>query len=538
MRKHDEKRDKRHALYNLCIIVVMCITAGRICSVTSELGTTAFQSANDRSRWCTVASLVEDGTYEIDRVLQNSTLDRHDRRRERQWTTIDMVRHRGDDGKQHYYSSKPPLFPTMVAAVYWGVYHASGLSMSEQPIYVPRIVLLIVNLPLLLLFLWCTIGSIDLVASGDWPRQFAAVAVCFGTMLTAFAISLNNHLPAAACTALVMYLYFYAAEKLDDQDAFELRDMRFEFWLTAGLAAGFVVANELPALCMLVLWFGLIYRLSAKAVIPFAVGVVMVAGAFFLTNYIAHGSIKPAYAHRGNGPLIATIESASRPPTSKIQRLLIQRGQVPAGTKVTISDSDDKNRRRIETNQQQMFALIEQPDSKTWSLNQWDDWYDYPGSHWIGETRKGVDRGEPSRLVYLFNMTFGFYGLFSLTPLWLLLPLGLKYGLKHGPRDYRRFVAAVGIATLVCLLFYLMRPEIDRNYGGVSACFRWMLWFAPLWFAVIAPMLGELSVHRRHRRLLLACLGASVFSVSFAWGTPWQSPWIYQLSEFLGWIAK
>ena len=36
-----------------------------------------------------------------------------------------------------------------------------------------------------------------------------------------------------------------------------------------------------------------------------------------------------------------------------------------------------------------------------------------------------------------------------------------------------------------------MRPQIDRNYGGVSSCFRWVLWFAPLWLVVIAPVIDQ-----------------------------------------------
>ena len=48
--------------------------------------------------------------YEIDDVIEI----RDPNTRRRTWYTIDMVRHRGADGKQHYYSSKPPLLPTLV----------------------------------------------------------------------------------------------------------------------------------------------------------------------------------------------------------------------------------------------------------------------------------------------------------------------------------------------------------------------------------------------------------------------------------------
>ena len=52
------------------------------------------------------------------------------------WGTIDKVRHLGSDGKQHDYSSKPPLFPTLVAGVYKVVNLAPGMTLTDQPIYV------------------------------------------------------------------------------------------------------------------------------------------------------------------------------------------------------------------------------------------------------------------------------------------------------------------------------------------------------------------------------------------------------------------
>ena len=62
-----------------------------------------FLSANDRSRWVTIRSLVEHGTYEIDAIVIEPT-----------WDTIDMVQHNGRDGELHLYSSKPPLLATLV----------------------------------------------------------------------------------------------------------------------------------------------------------------------------------------------------------------------------------------------------------------------------------------------------------------------------------------------------------------------------------------------------------------------------------------
>src|SRR5262245_13046620 len=67
-------------------------------------------SANDRSRWCTVWSLVERGTYRIDEIRQKPG-----------WDTIDLVY---DDG--HFYSTKPPILATWVAGIVWCIGRMTG----------------------------------------------------------------------------------------------------------------------------------------------------------------------------------------------------------------------------------------------------------------------------------------------------------------------------------------------------------------------------------------------------------------------------
>jgi hypothetical protein len=101
----------------------------------------------------------------------------------------------------------------------------------------------------------------------------------------------------------------------------------------------------------------------------------------------------------------------------------------------------------------------------------------------------------------------------------------------------RRLSAAIALASLVCLVFYIARPEIDRNYGGVSVCFRWMLWFAPLWLYSLVPELSSLSEKIQGRCFTLVLLAASAFSVSTSLSSPWQSPWIYRFASFLGWLG-
>src|SRR6476659_10396431 len=86
-----------------------------------------FLSANDRSRWMTIRSLVERGTYEIDEIVGQPT-----------WDTIDMVQHKGRDGQLHLYSSKPPLLATLLAGEYWLFHEFGGATLRDYPYEIGR----------------------------------------------------------------------------------------------------------------------------------------------------------------------------------------------------------------------------------------------------------------------------------------------------------------------------------------------------------------------------------------------------------------
>ena len=550
----------RQSAYLIFALIALALTAGRISVVTGRDGITAFLSANDRSRWCTVASLVEHGTYAIDSQIE---IVDPVRRHIHPWQTIDKVRHLGPDDKQHYYSSKPPLFPTAVAGIYKVVNFVTGMTLTDQPIYLTRILLGLVNLPLLAVFFLATIGCIERIGKDDWSKRLAALGCCFGTMLLPFAISLNNHLPAAAATAVVAWIYLLTVAR-DGNPSCETSDSQTSnseetssrkklitkesacsptmLYLVAGVGAALAAANELPALSMLVFWFGLFAWSQRASVLPFIGGVAVVASGFFGTNWLAHQSLRPPYAHRGNGATIAVLDSPAteslEPDTSVKEELQARLGEAGLSNltdQIEIAESDESARWTVRSGERQ-FALLR--SGNVWSLAQWDDWYEYPNTYWKDGSRRGVDQGEASRLVYFSQMTFGHHGLFSLTPLWLLVPVGLLVGVMHGTPEFRRLVLAISLATMVCFLFYLNRPLIDRNYGGVSVCFRWLLWFAPLWLLVATPVMTWFETTRARRGALYTMLALSVFSMAASLESPWQSPWIYRFWQFLGWLES
>ncbi|MFG0266531.1 MAG: hypothetical protein ACF8AM_15510, partial [Rhodopirellula sp. JB055] len=455
------------------------------------------------------------GTFAIDRRFSF----RADDGKRRPWNTIDKVRHVGSDGQLHYSSSKPTLLVTMVAGVYGVVHHTTGLTMTEQPIYVPRLLLLLINLPVLAVFLVTMALTVELIGASDYARRMGVAAACFGTMMVPFAISLNNHLFAAAATSLTLWLYLRAAEKMTDSFSGITYHPKFTPWVIAGASAAFAVAWELPALSMLALWAVLFGWMNPRSIPGFSLGAGVVLLGIVGTNQWAHGSLRTPYAHRSAGEQIETVELPADAATDQIEVALSHSNTLQTADQISLRELAEggyeviaEHSRASEAPEQAQYKLARTGGG--WALFVWDDWYDYPGSYWRTGQRRGVDLGEPSRIVYLFHATLGYYGIFSITPLWFLVPVGMVAGCRHGPGYMRRLSASIALASLVCLVFYVARPEIDRNYGGVSVCFRWMLWFAPLWLYSLVPELSSLSEKIQGRCFTLVLLGASVFSVS------------------------
>jgi len=520
----------------LMIAITLAIVAGRIAVVSSAEGDTAFLSANDRSRWATVAALGENRSYQIDRWMKIT--DKTGKRRP--WQTIDRVRHTGKDGVMHDYSSKPPLLSTLMAGVYMVAKSVLGMTLTGQPIYMARIVLALVNLPILLVMLLAVWSVIKQSGTGEYAKLVSMAAACFGTMLLPMAITLGNHLPAAAATAIAMAAYLGREGRVDSWQI-----TPGAFW--GGLGAAFTIACELPALLMFVFWAAMFYRQDRLSFwVGFVPASALVAIAFFGTNWAAHRSLIPPYAHRSDGPVIASV-TFSGDPTAESAAALIRDEAIASGELLSqnaegpfrVTATDSPERWVVETdNANQRFALrrAESGDADRWHLHRWNHWYDYPGSYWL-TPRRGVDRGEPNRVVYAFHATLGHHGLFSLTPIWLLVPYGLFLRYQEKGRRSRWWLCvAIIAATLICFAFYISRPLIDRNYGGVSCCFRWMLWFAPLWVWSLLPAADRLGTNRWGRWVMVGLLIASIFSVFTALPSPWQHPWIYRYADFLGWL--
>lgn len=260
-----------------------------------------FLSANDRSRWCTIRALVErdmwvaaevktatGGTqlrwvpYAINKVLA-----------EPGWDTIDMVKHslpsHGADSQEFLYSSKPPLLPTLMAIPYWILHEATGATLGTHPFAMGRTLLVIYNVIPLLVYFVLIARLIERFGQSDWGRLFVMAAAVFGTFLTTFSVTVNNHLPGAVSALIALY----AAVRIWFDG-----ERRLRYFFVAGLFATFVVACELPGLAFTAaLGAALLWKAPRETLLAGVPAALLVAAGFFGTNWIAHESLRPAYMH-------------------------------------------------------------------------------------------------------------------------------------------------------------------------------------------------------------------------------------------------
>lgn len=247
------------------------------------------QSANDRSRWCTVWSLIHRGTYAIDEI-----------RRQPGWDSIDIIY----DG-EHFYSTKPPLLSTLVAGVAAVVERVTGADLLSNPLLVTRLTLLIVNGVPQLLAWWLMALMIDRLAQSDWTRLVLVLTTCVGTLLSPFVSTLNNHTVAAVGVVMAVYGLLRVLERratlAGDERAWELA--------FAGFGAGWAAANELPAAFLLA---AICCRIglgaSWRGRVWFAMGSGLPLLAMLLVNYAATGDWKPTYAAYGSRLYVFVFE--------------------------------------------------------------------------------------------------------------------------------------------------------------------------------------------------------------------------------------
>ena len=554
---------RRHwGMYWLIIFISIGTLCGRVATmrnieVVRDVETneriqieTPFFSANDRSRWCTIRSLVDHGTYEIDEVIANEP-------GAISWNTIDKVQHLGPDGELHFYSSKPPLLPTLMAGKYWLVKAISGQKLQSNALGIVRIVLLLCNIVPYFIFLILLATMLERIVVHDWTRYYVLSAAGFGTFLTTFSVTLNNHLPAAVCVMAAIYcldrIYRTGAVCHDQCEAGWLH------YVCAGLFAAFAAAIELPALSFFACAAGLcLLKSPGKTILGFGAGAILVAAGFFGTNYLAHQTWKPAYANRADGELLQTVSGDYRVELCGTNDERLDDGRVPESILKVVQDhvtangipklaapySEQSFWRRDRESKLGRWAIrdrvsnqrftVEETKPSEFAIRQWGNWYDYSNSYWASGNRSNVDQGEPDQLKYAFHMLFGHHGIFSLTPIWLFSMAGCL-ALLFTARLQLKWLGLLGLATSIVVFgFYVQRPVIDRNYGGWTSALRWMFWLIPIWLVAMVPVVDSLGKKPWGKIFCLVLLAVSIASALYSVTNPWTHPWLYEIWESFG----
>jgi hypothetical protein len=479
------KSEPRRLIAQLVIVAAFALALGHCLRQPSQMG------ANDISRWCTVWSLLERGSYVIDECpWQLETQDKVFRAPKGA---------SGPSAGKHFYSSKPALLPTLIAAILYPARWATGVPLdrvvlqerlerwtqktdptsptgfkgvletpkdpAKWPAYIfyfkPIIVLL--NVVPYFIFLVLFARVLDRLALGDWTWFFCLIAAAFGTYLLPFTQTLNNHTVAAWSVFFAVYAF------LRIWDEGMLSGPRFA---AAGFFAAFAAANDLPALALLPLLFCmLVLRHPRQTLIYFVPAALIPIGAFLACQYAVFGEVKLAYESFGS------------------------------------------------------------------------DEYLYEGSLWKTPLDLDAfnDHPEPYA-VYFFHMTLGHHGVLSLTPIFFFSVWGAARLIKSGglpgsvaagkTQPMVALAYLTTVLTIVVLAFYTWNPKA-RNYGGSTQGLRWLFWMIPLWLLLL-PKGVELGETRNWvRRLALLALAASVMSVGYAIRNPWTHPWILDALEHL-----
>ncbi len=157
-----------------------------------------------------------------------------------------------------------------------------------------------------------------------------------------------------------------------------------------------------------------------------------------------------------------------------------------------------------------------------------DDLYLYEASYW--RCPRGVDALNEPKLVYLFHMTFGRCGLFSLFPITFAGIAASMRALVTRRIAYRRMILTGFGCFAILTAYYVLKTN---NYGGEAYGFRWYIVAAPVLLLMGAPILSTMRV--RWKWLFIGIMiGVSYYSGTQCVKSPWGANREWTCTLFLG----
>jgi hypothetical protein len=435
--------------------------------------------SNDRSRWDTVRALVDDGTFVIgrfdpDRVSPDNLEGVVGIAAEDGWKTVDKVRH---PEWKVFLSSKPPLLSVLMAGQYWLLKHLFGWEIATKTNEVVRAGLLTFNVLPFAFYLWLLSLLAERFGTTDWGRLFVVAAGAFGTLLTPFLTTFNNHTPAAVACLAAWYVALRAAERPPAGALATGSRLNGGGWfLLAGVACGFLVNVELPAAAFAAaVGLLLLIRAPSRTLLWFLPPLALFAGLFFYLNDLATGQLLPVYEQLDT-------------PWYQYEGSVLGSVHLGGGRGIEYAKFQ-------ESRWTYLFHLL-------------------LGHHgWFSLT--------PVNVLGAAGMVFAV----------VLLARGKTAGC---PGFGWRATAAGGlVVSLVVIVFYGVVVE-TANYGGWTSAPRWLLWLTPLWLVAMLPVADWLGRRRWGRVLCIVLLALSVLSATYPAWNPWRHPWLYNWMEYNG----
>ncbi len=252
-------------------------------------------SSNDRSRWATVRSLVENGTFVVGKRVDDPLSPNGYRDEgiafQDGYKSVDLVKNLATN---EFYSTKPPLFTLSAAGEYWLLNKTLGWSLANAHDRWPVVctILLTFNLLPLLIFLRLLANLLEEYGTTDWGRLFVYTAACFGTFMTTFAVSLNNHTPAACCVMFAIY------PLLRRRSGESIASYRLCDLLTSGFFAGLAACFDLPAAILTAGLALLIFLNRHRRALWFSAAALVPIAALIAINYTTFDTVVPIYAKK------------------------------------------------------------------------------------------------------------------------------------------------------------------------------------------------------------------------------------------------
>jgi len=249
-------------------------------------------SPNVSSRMDTIQSLVEHHTFCIDQSLLKFK--------------VDVVQ---IDGR--FYSDKPPLLSVLAAGVYLPLHAIVGLSFAQHAARLYHILTIVfVGVPLAF-GLWLLARCLFL--AGLQPK--AAIAAVFltgtGTMFLPYAVTFNNHVPAATAITAALYCMLRA----------ETDSVRTARWLAvAGFAGAWAFNFDLaPGGVALLGFAALAFRRQNRwrNLVFYGAGAVTLLLLYIFLNWLVTRDFKPIYLHpeyyQYEGSVLLSYDALKRP---------------------------------------------------------------------------------------------------------------------------------------------------------------------------------------------------------------------------------